>query len=359
MSNVQPIKAIYYPHVEFGSAAWVKSILLYWEGVYRPLPEGAQPHDEPEIRQLFEAGLLEELPLEPFTAAPKRCSAGARGAARGRKGGCPNRFRRFSVIRGLDPAYIDRKREEVVQFFKSRGWMRAAKAVRAMHAQTLALYSTVLNYLIAQERNLAPVTDDPVFDAMSTFLEVGNVTDEREKVVPVDALAAAQIFVPMLSVDAAAELSVEKLVDVRRKLAPHRRSFRERVQTQAAAIAALPNVDDGARAPRSVGGRPPRGARRGARSNEGSRGSGPLDTHGRQRARFTRRRAGARRAGDLDRRSRRPGQPRSPSASRSGFFDHRKALHEPMNHYLLSLESAVKAPDRQGLGGALRGLLAH
>ena len=359
MSDPQPIKAIYYPHIEFGSAAWVKSILLYWEGVYRPLPEGAKPHDEPEIRQLFDAGLLEELPLEPFSSRTQEVlGRWLEELLRARDGRLPESVPEIQVVRGLDPAFIDRKREEVVQFFKSRGWRRAAKAVTTMHAQTLALYSTVLNSLIAQERNLAPVTDDPVFDAMSTFLEVGNVTDDREKLVPVDALAAAQIFVPMLSVDAAAELSVEKLVDVRRKLATQRRRFREKVQTQAAAIASLPNAETVHERLEAFAAdlQEELGAAREAMKEAEVRDRWTL--------------VGVSAPASLAVGLALAGQA-IPIAGPAGlvssvafgvtewFFDHRKALHEPMNHYLLSLETAVKAPDRQGLGGALRGLLAH
>ena len=359
MSNVQPIKAIYYPHVEFGSAAWVKSILLYWEGVYRPLPEGAQPHDEPEIRRLFEEGLIEDLPLEPFTSrAQELLGRLLEELLGGRNGRLPESIPEICVIRGLAPAYIDRKREEVVQFFQSQGWMRAAKAVRAMHAQTLALYSTVLNYLIAQERNLAPVTDDPVFDAMSTLLEVGNVADERRKVVPVDALAAAQIFVPMLSVDVAAQLSVEKLVEIRRKLAADRRSFRERVQTQAAAIAALPDVDavrEHLAALASDLGEQCGAAREALKEAKVQDRwtlmgvSAPASLA-----------VGMALAGGALSIAGPAGQVSLVALGVSEWFlDHRKALRQPGNHYIVSLESAVKDAERRGPGAALRALRSH
>jgi hypothetical protein len=66
VSDVQPNKALYYPHRDFGSAAWVKSGLLYWEGIYRMKAEGLTAHDDPEIRELVAAGLIENLSPEPF-----------------------------------------------------------------------------------------------------------------------------------------------------------------------------------------------------------------------------------------------------------------------------------------------------
>src|SRR5687768_14972847 len=62
-----PTRALYYPHIEFRSLDWLKSALLYWEGVKRIVPdEEYTPNDCDELRPLLEAGLVENVSAVPF-----------------------------------------------------------------------------------------------------------------------------------------------------------------------------------------------------------------------------------------------------------------------------------------------------
>jgi hypothetical protein len=67
----------------------------------------------------------------------------------------------------------------------------AAEALRKLEPKTRGLYLTVLAYVIACERRVAPVTDDPIFDAANTYLEEAKLTHDPKAVLPVDGLAVA------------------------------------------------------------------------------------------------------------------------------------------------------------------------
>jgi hypothetical protein len=69
MGEVQAIEALYYPQIEFPSAAWVKAALLYWEGLLRIVPDGRTPEDPPEVKALVDAGVIQDVSPAPFRSA--------------------------------------------------------------------------------------------------------------------------------------------------------------------------------------------------------------------------------------------------------------------------------------------------
>jgi hypothetical protein len=105
---------------------------------------------------------------------------------------------------------------------------------------TLTLFGTAVADVIARERNLAPMTDDPIFQALSAYL--GGARAEREEPKRVEVgLVAAELLVPTPSTQAVGALPVSKLLEVRSKLSKQRRSFREKIQAQTTALGALPS----------------------------------------------------------------------------------------------------------------------
>ena len=69
--DVQPIKALYYPQVQFYSPNWLRTALLYWEGVLRLVPDGFQPVDPPIVSDLADLGLVESVSPAPYIASAK------------------------------------------------------------------------------------------------------------------------------------------------------------------------------------------------------------------------------------------------------------------------------------------------
>jgi hypothetical protein len=141
-------------------------------------------------------------------------------------------------------------REQIMHALESEGRTQAAQLLRTNPEQANALYATVAGSVVAQIRNLAPITDDSIYIAISAALR-GRVTREqptegeatRERKARLAASSvAAEIVVPSLSADVSASLSVERLLGLREQLSRSRRRFRETVENSARAIAALPTA---------------------------------------------------------------------------------------------------------------------
>src|SRR5258708_3266009 len=72
MPDVQPVKAIYYPHIQFESLGWLKAALLYWEGILRIVPDGFEPFDPPEVHELATAGLVSSISPSRYLESVRR-----------------------------------------------------------------------------------------------------------------------------------------------------------------------------------------------------------------------------------------------------------------------------------------------
>jgi hypothetical protein len=238
MTDVQPQKALYYPHLDFGSSAWVKRALLYWDGIER-LVAVAQPNDDREIEQLGEAGLIS---CVPTTAARDRATDvfGERlDDLLEQRGTFPSSIPRSRGLRGRRPDLVAERLESAAHDLERQGRRQAAAVVRKNPEQALAVYATVVAHEIAAERGLAVVTDDPMFSAIDAYfsgLKVGHEAKESPNTV-----TAADLRIPSPSVRSVAKLPVPRLLEIRGELAPQRRAFREKVEERARAIAQLPD----------------------------------------------------------------------------------------------------------------------
>jgi hypothetical protein len=241
MVDVQPHRALYYPHLEFGSSAWVKGTLLYWEGIDR-LVYVAQPNDDREIREMVEAGLIGNAAA---TESPTRTVAEALGGRLedllDQCGQLPDDIPPSRGLRGRRPELVARRLEEIASELDDLGHRRAATAMREHPEQALTFAVTVRAHLTASERNLAVVTDDPIYSAVDVYLGEAKVSSDPAKVPA--GLAAADLLIPTPSIKALDSLTVPRLLDVRAKLAKQRRAFREKVEAHKTAIAQLEDVD--------------------------------------------------------------------------------------------------------------------
>jgi hypothetical protein len=104
---------------------------------------------------------------------------------------------------------------------------------------TLTLFLTALAEIIARERNLAHMTDDPIFDELAAYMGEESPGPEPKQVDI--GLAAAELLIPTPSAKAVASLSVDGLLEIRKKLSGQRRAFRAKVQAHTAALANLPS----------------------------------------------------------------------------------------------------------------------
>lgn len=71
MPSSRSIKALYFPHIEFRDTDWLKSSLLFWEGIKRVVPSGLQPEDSDLVKRLSDAGLVESVDPSRYLDAAK------------------------------------------------------------------------------------------------------------------------------------------------------------------------------------------------------------------------------------------------------------------------------------------------
>jgi hypothetical protein len=243
MPALRPVQAIYYPHIQFRSIDWVKSVLFYWEGVFRLVYEEVEPDDDAATRELVEAGLVKDLAVRPYRG-PALEILGRRLEELASKGdgALPKCVPGLAHIDGLTPELVSRLLERLVHDLERLGCSGAARIVAEQGPQALTLYVTVLASLIAREQNLSPVTDDPLFDAVCTYLDADDVDDHAHEDARAAELVAAELSVPTPSVESVAGLSVKQVVEIRKSLATARRTFRQHVQSRLGDIATLPSV---------------------------------------------------------------------------------------------------------------------
>jgi hypothetical protein len=243
MPDVRRSKALYYPHAEFGSAAWLKSALLFWEGVVRPKPFEVTPQDDPETRELVAAGLVEDIRPEPFRHRVMPAFGNRVDELLQSHGGrLPPSIPAPRGFRGSWPERDVKMRDEMAEELEALGYAPAAKAVRKMLPQSRALIATLMADEAARERGLAPVTDDPMFAAIDTF-DQAELTHDLSEVDRSAGQDLAELCLPTPSLEAIAQLPVERLLEIRHKYAAQRRRFRERVQAEVTAIAELPSLE--------------------------------------------------------------------------------------------------------------------
>jgi hypothetical protein len=205
---------------------------------------GPEPRDrDPEIRELAEAGLIENISPAPYREEATEDFGERLEGLLNEDGTLPEGMPGSRNVRGRKRRNLLRIRHQIADRLRARGRNRAADAMLEKRLgspdATLTLFLTALAEIISRERNLAPMTDDPIFDALAAYLGEGTPGPEPKQVEV--GLAAAELLIPTPSCDAVASLPVKDLLEIREKLSGQRRSFRAKIQAQTAAFATLPS----------------------------------------------------------------------------------------------------------------------
>jgi hypothetical protein len=53
--------ALYYPYIHFHDVNWIKTAVLYYDGLKRIVPENFAKHDNKIVKALYEANFIEHL----------------------------------------------------------------------------------------------------------------------------------------------------------------------------------------------------------------------------------------------------------------------------------------------------------
>jgi hypothetical protein len=239
--DIQPVKALYYPRTHFSSTGWLKTALLYWEGVLRIVPEDVLLQDPPEVHALVDAGLVENVPAERYQAGAKRCFLGHLEGAfeRDAEGPFPCSFERDESGRSHYKIFLIGKIERgLLKALQAHGLAMASAEWATMASEMTDLYLMGLANEVARDLHAAPSSNPPLEDIPSTFLALQRTGSEPTAKVLADGYACARTMGAFRQLESS-DLSVPKLLRARQKYAQGRRAFRELVQERATAMAAL------------------------------------------------------------------------------------------------------------------------
>jgi hypothetical protein len=236
---IQPSKGLYYPNLDFKSAAWVKSALLYWDAIVRVRSTGTTPRDDPEIQEIAAAGLIEEAWVEPRRRdLTPEFGRRVDELVRGHDGRLPPSVPKTKPALGDTPELIQKVRQQVYDDLHDYPVARDA-LWNGDEDQARTLFFAFFLEKHANALGLAPATDEPMFTALGTFFAEEEVTPDPGQLSATDGSAIAQLALPVPSVEALADLPVERLLEIREKYADQRRRFREKVQTKLATVREL------------------------------------------------------------------------------------------------------------------------
>jgi hypothetical protein len=238
MPEVQPLKALYYPHVHFDSLGWVKAALLYWEKIVRLVPAGFQTWDPPEVHELAVEGLIENVSSAPYLHSADQIFAARLEEMLQTHLGPSLCLKRESGsllhVADIEPGLLRQ--------LQARRLAAAAGDWVTMSPDIATLYKITLATVAGEDLHAAPATDDPSCDVAATYFAHARLARDPKAMAPIDGFACVRQIQPFPSIEAKG-LPVKDLVEIRDELPQSRREFRERVQASATAIATLVSVE--------------------------------------------------------------------------------------------------------------------
>jgi hypothetical protein len=235
MADLQPVKALYYPHIQFASFGWLRTALLYWEGILRIVPDGFEPWDPPEVYELAAAGLIENVsPTRYLKAAREAFAPRLQQLLLEKRDGSLGVRRESGTL-----VHIAELEPELLQELQSQGLATAAGDWASMAPEIASLYKAILATEAGRELHAPPATDAPQEDLASSFFFAKQLS--RNGRVLIDGFAWARDLDPFPRIERR-PLSTDKVLEIRQSYVSQRRAFRERVQVRLAAIDSLPSV---------------------------------------------------------------------------------------------------------------------
>jgi hypothetical protein len=168
----QIASVLYYPHIEIKNDRWLKSILLFWDCVYRIVPSTYKPSDSPPVRVAVECGLVRPIILEAgdFSAICSEFKSFLKKLSwlpAGLEGSRTDRLHKEKIDAQLYPAL-----ERLATNIDPEGFLE-------LPADLSRGYMMYLAKAISGRRNLSTVTDDrnawtisPYFRERANFGEI-------------------------------------------------------------------------------------------------------------------------------------------------------------------------------------------
>lgn len=224
-------KGLYYPYIHFRSDDWLMSNLLYWEGVKRIIPfEGFEPNDSETVRELVQAGLVEDVPASRYkTLATEQFLSKYNELFNMRNGNDPmgSSHVRDLVSQASDTLVHEEKMdhklikelEEIGDIQRTGPWLHLPTQIAGLYMMTLAGEAS-------RNLNTPMLTDSRPLEMGSMYF---NTIDGSIKPIP-DGSVFARVMFPFPSQSQLSMVSVEDFMSFRDDKKDERRRFRQEMQ---------------------------------------------------------------------------------------------------------------------------------
>lgn len=171
-NNFAQEKILYYPTIEFLDETWVKSALLFWDKIYRIVPQGYVPKDSEEIYIATQEGLIENVHLSEQDL--KRTA---------------NEFLEFCDLQRPLPSgfsseqyeirlHSDKIDERLKPFFSQFSKAIDKEGFYTIPENIANGYMFFLSDAVSKRRNIPKLTDNPDMFAAMTYFDVEGEIDE-------------------------------------------------------------------------------------------------------------------------------------------------------------------------------------
>lgn len=213
-------KILYYPNIEFNSETWLKTTLLFWDEVYRIVPDGYKPNDSAEIYIAKRNGFIKDIVLSEEDI--KQAAIEYEGFMNSIE------FKPWGIDASLYEVRLhsdkidDRLKPFFKQFYKSidnEGFLRIPENIANG-------YMFYLSNTVGRRRNIPKISDNPdMFSAMSYYDTDGNL-DPLQVDFDADSIYTSLIIENMIPADIRS-ISIEKIIDLHKDFFKSKNSFRD------------------------------------------------------------------------------------------------------------------------------------
>jgi hypothetical protein len=241
---------LYHPFIHFQNEAWLKLTALYWDGIFRMVPETIVPDDSNEVRVLAESGFIGN--RHPgmgagHIAEPFRHLLSTRGEQLNRKYG----VQPLTPWRTLDHIHLEKMDEKLVQELIAYRLGRIQGSWLGMQPPLTSVYMTALAEVMAPMIGARPIAEQSIDHIAVSGLTVERLSSAllgREEGPAVAQLgndvetAMASLAISYVVPENAGAIPAKQIVQFRREFSEERAQFQTEIQKTITGLAHLKDV---------------------------------------------------------------------------------------------------------------------
>lgn len=161
--------ALYYPSMEFRNTAWLKGMLLFWDGIRRIVPESYTPNDVDEVKPFLEAEIIKS--IDPREDAAKIADEFRNKLEKQYTAAALSYMERPEDHERYYKIHPDKVDSRLRDLLSAKEISKATKDWLNVSEEFGRYYMLYLSNSVAESRGLAKITDSKEAWAASTYFD--------------------------------------------------------------------------------------------------------------------------------------------------------------------------------------------